>query len=88
MIHTPGIGDIVHYLSYGAANGPYEQECRPAIVVKVIAHDDNDKPLNNVLALTVFTDKGSFSDNPCFHAPVSDGRGGTWHWPEPVGLEM
>lgn len=78
----PTIGRIVHYRSYGSADGTYEPECISAIVTKV------DGEVVNLLnermwkvGLAVFNPEGLYFKTACTQ-DESQERGGSWHWPE------
>ncbi len=70
----PSIGRIVHYRSYGSADGTYLPECRAAIVTETLG--------NNTVNLTIFNPNGLFF-NDCAE-DQSNIIAGTWHWPERV----
>lgn len=85
----PGIGETVHYVSFGTPGGEYSRECRAAIVTEI-----QDDPRMSV-GLCVLNPAGQFFNRA---VPRDDGRpdqaggtnlcggldfrGGTWHWPE------
>lgn len=50
----PGVGRIVHYVSYGTPGGEFKSECRAAIVTEV-----QDDPANSV-GLCVLNPTGQF----------------------------
>lgn len=65
MTHTPSIGDIVHYVSYGTPGGEYPSTCRAAIVT---ATPDPD---GSVVDLCVLNPEGLF-----FNRSVELDKGG------------
>jgi hypothetical protein len=81
----PSIGRIVHYQSYGSADGTYKPACRAAIITNVCEDPDHANPDPDTstvcVALTVFNPEGLFIHQ---HLPQDETkqRGGTWHWPE------
>lgn len=71
----PTIGQMVHYVSYGSADGRYESKCRPAFVTEV--HPDYvDGPM---IGLMTVNPSGIFFDQVVRHSE-SEHTGGTWHW--------
>lgn len=73
MTKRPQIGEMVHYVAYGAPGGEFPSHvCRAAIVTEV--HEDG------TLSLAVLNPSGLFFNQ---HLPYSiDRNGGTWHFPE------
>jgi hypothetical protein len=72
----PSVGEAVHYVSYGSADGRYESTCRAAIVTET--HATYDDP--SARGLCVLNPTGVFFDRNCAQSE-DDHRGGTWHWP-------
>lgn len=71
----PGIGQTVHYVSYGTPGGEYTSQCRAAVVTEVQAD-----PAESV-GLCVLNPTGQFFNQAIPHD--EDGHaGGSWHWPE------
>jgi hypothetical protein len=68
----PSINRIVHYRSYGSADGRYKSECRAAIVTEVHGEDN--------VGLAVFNPTGIFFDRQVRQSE-DEHTGGTWHWP-------
>ena len=89
----PGIGDTVHYVSFGTPGGEYGRECRAAIVTEVTADPQESA------GLCVLNPTGQFFNRAVpyhgGHEPYADEpsalcnglccHGGTWHWPERAG---
>jgi hypothetical protein len=79
---TPGVGRVVHYVSYGTPKGEFTSQCRAATITEV-------EPVNNPnqrVGLAVLNPTGLFfhqlSDGGCAYSTKHEG--GTWHWPERV----
>lgn len=70
----PTINDIVHYTSYGSADGRWKSKCRAAIVTET--HPDSDPPQ---VGLAVLNPTGIFFDR--YVRQDDEKTGGTWHWP-------
>ncbi len=80
---TPRVGDDVHYVSRGSADGEYSQECRAAKVTSVAG--------SGFVTLFVMNPTGTFHNPAQYDGgdPGAEGRlcghracrGGTWHWP-------
>jgi hypothetical protein len=73
--HTPSVGRIVHYVSYGTPNGEYQPEHRAAVITEVLDGDSH-----GIVNLCVLNPQGIFFTMS--HNEEEDKRGGTWHWPE------
>lgn len=72
MPRAPELGDVVHYVSHGSADGTYPRTCRAAIVT--------DSDGSGCVGLAVLNPQGLFFDQAV--VPDPDERlGGTWHWP-------
>jgi hypothetical protein len=67
----PTINRMVHYVSYGSADGRYESTCRAAIVTEVRTED---------VGLCVLNPTGIFFDRQVRQSE-DEHKGGTWHWP-------
>jgi hypothetical protein len=75
---NPGIGEIVHYVSYGTPGGEYPSVCRAAVITAV--DDFGYHGEANVIDLCVLNPEGMFFNK---RVEYSDEHvGGTWHWPE------
>ena len=74
----PNVGETVHYVSHGSANGRYPRTCRAALVTEV--SDDRDNPLE--IGLAVLNPTGIHFDRQVAHDP--DEGPGTWHWACPA----
>lgn len=75
----PSIGRIVHYVSYGSADGRYKSECRAAVVTET----GEGRIDESVIGIAVLNPTGLFFDRQVRH-DEDDHDGGTWHWPERV----
>jgi hypothetical protein len=75
---TPSVGDGVHYVARGSADGRFLKTCRAALVTEV----DVD---GVIVGLCAVNPTGFFfhplSDGGCTYE-ANAGTGGTWHWPE------
>ena len=71
MSSPPRIGQLVHYVSYGSADGRYESTCRAAFVTEVNPND---------LGIAVLNPTGLFFDRQV-RGSEEEYTGGTWHWP-------
>jgi len=71
-VALPRLGQPVHYLAHGSADGTYPKVCRAAIVTQV----SEDEPQ---VSLAVLNPTGLFF-GPAAHAEVDDLVGGTWHY--------
>jgi hypothetical protein len=70
------IGDIVHYVSRGSADGVFPATCRAAIVTAVHDNTVDDHEVGDV-ALAVLNPTGLFFDlNIAYNY---EGAPGTWH---------
>jgi hypothetical protein len=69
---APVIGRMVHYVSYGSADGRYESVCRAAVVTET--RDSGE------LGLAVLNPTGMFFDRQVRNSEKKH-TGGTWHWP-------
>jgi hypothetical protein len=91
MSRPPSIGETVHYLSHGSADGAYTSVCRPAVVSEagawVTAEVREESSGHRVLtqrfepeacALVVLNPGGTFFKE-CEHDERM-ARPGTWHW--------
>lgn len=74
MSTQPSINRIVHYTSYGSADGRYKSKCRTAIVTET--HLDQDPA---TVGLCVINPTGIFFDR--YVRESDEHTGGTWHWP-------
>lgn len=68
MSNRPGIGQIVHYTSYGTPGGEYASECRAAIVTQVYTAPRSDSEgrvieQHEYAGLAVLTPTGLFLNN-------------------------
>ena len=72
------VGEIVHYVSRGSADGVFDSECRVGIVTREGAGD-------GLLDLFVITPNGTFHDLNLKHDPTP--LGGTWHTLEECEVE-
>lgn len=73
---APSVGRVVHYVSFGTPGGEFPSVCRAAVITQVNA----DNP--NFVGLAVLNPTGMFfQENIC---QSSNGKPGTWHWPERV----
>jgi hypothetical protein len=70
----PTIGRIVHYTSYGSADGRWKSKCRASIVTEV--HPSATPP---TIGLAAINPTGIFFDREV--REDDDHTGGTWHWP-------
>jgi hypothetical protein len=77
---TPGIGQMVHYVSYGTPAGEYGQECRAAIVTAV--KDPAGQAGGGIVDLCVLNPSGTFFNQNVSYVRAGYCVGGTWHWPE------
>lgn len=68
---APTIGRVVHYVSYGSADGRYESTCRTALITEVRADE---------VGLAVLNPTGIFFDRQVRNSE-NEHNGGTWHWP-------
>lgn len=69
----PVVGDVVHYLSRGSADGVFPPVCRAAVVTEV--------QTDFCVSLAVLNPTGLFFDREITndrHRPLPGG----WHWPE------
>lgn len=76
MATGPRIGQPVHYLSHGSADGTYPATCRAATVTEV----DGEQ----WVGLAVLNPTGLFFRSLAEGGVSQDEhqtRGGTWHWP-------
>jgi hypothetical protein len=73
MNGLPRVGNIVHYVSRGSADGEYSSQCRAAIVTAVSTTGNAN--------LAVLNPEGMYFTHPLRHSE-DERRGGTWHWPE------
>lgn len=76
MSDRPLVGDSVHYVSYGSADGRYESTCRAAVVTEL--HLTYKDPTSR--GLCVMNPTGVFFDRDCRQSEDKH-TGGTWHWP-------
>jgi len=81
----PGVGRVVHYVSYGTPGGEFTSQCRAATITEVYrGSKDFDE---ETIGLSVQNPTGLFfhplAAGGCEHSE-DDHRGGTWHWPERV----
>lgn len=74
MSTQPTVGRIVHYVSYGSADGRYKSKCRASLVTE--AHLDQDP---QTIGLAVLNPTGVFFDR--YVRESDEHTGGTWHWP-------
>jgi hypothetical protein len=91
--HTPSVGRIVHYVSYGTPGGEYTSQCRAAIITEVVPITGDDAAQAEIenwdadqrfrVGLAVFNPTGMFF-NTGLCQDEAHKRGGTWHWPERV----
>ena len=83
-LRQPGIGEPVHYLSFGTPGGEYTSECRAAIVTAV--KDPAGQAGGGIVDLCVLNPTGLFFNQgvPQDERPPPERSGGTWHWPERV----
>jgi len=82
---TPGIGRIVHYVSYGTPGGEYGKACRAAIITEVDSEDTVGLCVLNPTGL--FLNRGVRQHElpppgKILPGELAEHRGGTWHWPE------
>lgn len=68
------IGDIVHYVSRGSADGKFDSECRAAIITEVLAEEEDPEQF---MSLAVLNPSGLFFDNAVRYN--YEGAPGTWH---------
>lgn len=87
----PSVGRIVHYVSYGTPGGEYRKQCRAAIVTEVI--DLAVDPVTHepapdawIVGLCVLNPTGMFFNQSVVQQEHAH-DGGTWHWPERVGVQ-
>lgn len=80
---APTVGRIVHYVSYGSADGRWTSECRAAIVTET--HYEGKDP--TAIGLAAINPTGIFFDRECRWSE-NDHTGGTWHWPCVQGDEV
>jgi hypothetical protein len=78
----PTIGRIVHYVSYGSADGRYKSKCRAAVVSET--HLEPADPTTTAvfvptIGLAVLNPTGVFFDR--YVRESDEHTGGTWHWP-------
>lgn len=96
-VTRPGVGSVVHYVSYGTPGGEYRSECRAAVVTELCDNPGGLDPETGTecVGLFVANPTGLFLNR---HIPYHGGdvghdhtgaavpnlsyRGGTWHWPE------
>lgn len=78
---APRIGQPVHYMARGSADGVFGPVCRAAIVTEV--HILEPVPEHGVpyVSLAVLNPTGLFFDQQLLYDP--DKVGGTWHYPCP-----
>lgn len=69
----PSVGRIVHYVSYGSADGTHKSGHKAAMITDVRA--------DGTVALTVFNCKGMFFNEDVRQDEEAQAPG-TWHWPE------
>ncbi len=83
---APGIGDTVHYVSYGTPGGEYPSVCRAAIITEVDHYQYPDDHVGFVghVNLCVLNPEGMFFKKGVHDASAEERKGGTWHWPERV----
>lgn len=79
----PVINRMVHYVSYGSADGRYESTCRAAVVTET--HSEGKDP--TAVGLCVMNPTGLFFDRNVRQSE-KDHKGGTWHWPCITGEEV
>jgi hypothetical protein len=79
----PAICRLVHYVSYGSADGRYRSECRAAVVTETHLEGKDA----TAIGLAVLNPTGMFFDR---NVRQSEGEhsGGTWHWPCITGEEI
>lgn len=71
--HKPGIGDTVHYMARGSADGKFAPEPRAALVT-----DNRDFVYDGTLSLYVVSPNGTFHDSKISYS--ADGEPGTWDY--------
>lgn len=94
----PSVGRIVHYVSYGTPGGEYLKTCRAALItglgepLSFPIHGDGIDDLSEdeaqLVDLCVVNPTGLFFNQgvPQDERPSHERGGGTWHWPERVGV--
>lgn len=83
----PGVGYIVHYVSYGTPKGEYKSQCRAAVVTEIPYKGDGTDRHGNMVHLCVLNPEGMFFNKDVSYDPgdVDEEVGympGSWHWPE------
>jgi hypothetical protein len=83
-MQVPGVGDMVHYLSFGTPNGEYPSVCRAAIITDVDHYQYPDEHTGFVghVSLCVLNPEGMFFKKSVLEGNDEERKGGTWHWPE------
>lgn len=79
-LRQPGIGEPVHYLSYGTPGGEYTSTCRAAIVTAV--KDPAGEAGGGIVDLCVLNPAGLFFNQDASYVHAEHQVGGTWHWPD------
>lgn len=79
-LRQPGIGEPVHYLSFGTPGGEYTSECRAAIVTAV--KDPAGQAGGGIVDLCVLSPTGLFFNQDASHVLAEHQVGGSWHWPD------
>lgn len=73
------IGQSVHYVARGSADGVYPPVCRAAVVTAV-PEDDEAFPDSTFLSLAIINPTGLFFDTTVIDDNSGEKIPGTWHW--------
>jgi hypothetical protein len=77
----PTVGRMVHYVSYGSADGRYKSKCRAAVVTETHLEPVGKHAAIFVptIGMAVLNPTGVFFDR--YVRESDEHTGGTWHWP-------
>lgn len=92
MSQTPSVTLMAHYVSYGTPGGEYTSQCRAAVITEVGVYPDgvSEADKSNIavpIGLCVLNPEGMFFKQGVMQDETGH-AGGTWHWPERVGLQI
>lgn len=81
MSTQPTVGRMVHYVSYGSADGRYKSKCRASVVTETHLEPVGKHAAIFVptIGICVLNPTGVFFDR--YVRESDEHTGGTWHWP-------
>ncbi len=85
-MQAPFVGNPIHYVARGSADGVFPPVCRAAWITEVPAHEVNDQGERLVLCAVLNPTGLFFQSDPLrlVSEPDAEGKfpGGTWHYHE------